>query len=98
MEFAQPCQDPRRASFDVARTSFGQSDYAAFSAPVPASHLATSCGCASMNFLAASSSLIPSTAIERATEFWSSAVHWKFFTSVYAGLPDSANLVETILS
>src|SRR4051794_26206036 len=61
--------------------------------PVPASHWVTSSGCASRNFFAASSSLSLSTAIDFATRFWSSFVQVKFLITVYAGLPELANLV-----
>ena len=50
------------------------------------------------HFSAAASGVSLSTAIYRATAFWSSLVHWKFFTRSYAGLPESANFFATILS
>src|SRR6266545_8534 len=50
------------------------------------------------HFSAAASGVSLSTAIIRATAFWSSLVHWNRLTRSYAGLPESANFFETILS
>ena len=52
---------------------------------------------ASTHFLAASSSDILSTAMDRATEFWSSLVHWNFLASSAAGLPELANFALATL-
>ena len=54
-------------------------------------------GLSSIHFFAASSAAILSSAMYFATMFWSSLVHVKFLTRSYAGLPDSANFVATIL-
>ena len=52
---------------------------------------------ASTHFFAASSGDILSTAMERATAFWSSLVHWNFLASSAAGLPPFANFALAIL-
>src|SRR5690349_308959 len=62
--------------------------------PSQAFHLS---GCASSHFLAASSGFMFFSAMSRATSFWSSLVHWKFFTTATAGDPESANLADTTL-
>ena len=64
---------------------------------VPCSHWSTMSGLASIHFFAAASGSILSLAMYSATLFWSSLVHWKFLTSVYAGEPESANFFETSL-
>src|SRR5690349_4231001 len=62
--------------------------------PSQAFHLS---GWASSHFLAASSGFMFFSAMSRATSFWSSLVHWKFFTTATAGDPESANLADTTL-
>src|SRR6266540_4894928 len=55
-------------------------------------------GLALTHFSAAASGVSLSFAMYVATWFWSSFVQVKFFTRLYAGLPDWANFVLTILS
>src|SRR5690242_2890172 len=62
--------------------------------PSQAFHLS---GWASSHFLAASSGFMFFSAMSRATSFWSSLVHEKFFTTATAGLPESANFLDTTL-
>src|SRR4051794_20038239 len=66
-------------------------------AQVPCSQEFTMSGWASIHFLAAAVGSILSFAMYSATVFWSSLVQWKFFTSVIAGEPESANFLEISL-
>src|SRR4051794_25294205 len=86
------CQDARRR-----RRRTYSADRRETKAQVPCSQEFTMSGWAVIHFLAAAVGSILSFAMYSAAVFWSSLVQWKFFTSVIAGEPESANFLEISL-